>query len=214
MAKCARYTPAVWVELSLFILQNVGNRTESSVTLACICVGMYISPYIEIVNFRSDGKELTRLIKFVENFNLCNLHNKTGCHVVPKVVKYPRIPQLHVLLKSTVMRSVSLIHCNVLLCRACDFGPFLIYFSKRLPVLFRRQFWGHFGSYRIFVRLWFFCVLPRLWTLGHPKALIKLVCQIYKRPPGRCLRHSFGIQSIVNSFPVSINLLISSYHKV
>jgi hypothetical protein len=48
---------------------------------------VYITPYTEIVNFRSDGKELIRLIKFVKNFNLCNLHNKPGCHVVSKVVK-------------------------------------------------------------------------------------------------------------------------------
>jgi hypothetical protein len=49
---------------------------------AFISLGMDISPSIENMNFRSDINELTSLIKYVEIFNLCKLHNKPECRVV------------------------------------------------------------------------------------------------------------------------------------
>jgi hypothetical protein len=51
---------------------------------ACISLGVEISPSTETFTFFSERKELRSLIILVEIFNLCNLYNKPGHHVISK----------------------------------------------------------------------------------------------------------------------------------
>jgi hypothetical protein len=78
----------------MYKLYRVGDRTEPCGTLACMYLGVYISPSPDTLNFRCERKWLISLIKQVENFNLDNLWSKPGCHVVSKSFQYPRIPKL------------------------------------------------------------------------------------------------------------------------
>jgi hypothetical protein len=49
---------------------SVGDKTEPCGTLACISLGINISPSTEILNFLLEGKELISFIRLIENFNL------------------------------------------------------------------------------------------------------------------------------------------------
>jgi hypothetical protein len=57
----------------MYKLYRVGDRTEPCGTPACMYLGVDISPSIETLNFHCERKELIRLIKLVEKFNLDNL---------------------------------------------------------------------------------------------------------------------------------------------
>jgi hypothetical protein len=99
----------------MYILYNSGDRTEPWGTPTYISLGVNISPLTEIVNFHSHRKELICLIKFTEKFNLCNLYNKPGCHVISKnfsISKNTTTVDM-LLLKFNITWSVSLTHCSV-----------------------------------------------------------------------------------------------------
>jgi hypothetical protein len=101
------------------------------------------------------------LIKFVDNFNLYNLHSKPRYHVWKafSISKNTATVDM-LLLKFKVTLSVSLIHCSVVLWRArkpnwlalsrslisvCLWTMFSMTFSKSLPImdkrLIGRKFW-------------------------------------------------------------------------
>jgi hypothetical protein len=114
------------------------------------------------------------------------------------------------LLKCKVTWSVSLIHCSVVLWHTwklnwlalrrslssmCLWNFIGINFSKNLSVLDKRligrKFWGNFWFLSCFGT-----VLPRLWVMRQPKAVIKCTSDLV----GRCLKHSFEIPSIPQAF--------------
>jgi hypothetical protein len=72
----------VWGVSFMYILYNVGDRTEPCGTPDCIFLGVNMSPPIEALNFLSERKELMSLIRLSENFNFDNLYNKPRCYVV------------------------------------------------------------------------------------------------------------------------------------
>jgi hypothetical protein len=57
---------------------------ESCGTLACISLGVDISPSTETLNFLCERKELISFTRLIGNFGLGNLYSKPRCHVVSK----------------------------------------------------------------------------------------------------------------------------------
>jgi hypothetical protein len=59
--------------INVQVLYRVGDRKEPCGTLACISLGVDISPSTETLNFCCERNDLIILIKLVENCNLDNL---------------------------------------------------------------------------------------------------------------------------------------------
>jgi hypothetical protein len=105
----------------LYILYNVGGRTESYGTPDCIFLSVGISPSTETLNFLWERKEPISLIRLIENFNSNNLYSKPRCHVISKdffsLTKTITAVDM-LLLKFKVTWFVSLIHWSIVLWRA------------------------------------------------------------------------------------------------
>jgi hypothetical protein len=142
--------------------------TKSCDTLACISLGVYISPSTETLNFLWERKELISLTRLIGNFNLDNVYSKPRCHVVSKEFSISKNTAAvdMLLLKLRVTWSVSLIHWSAVLWRArkgnwlalnsplssmCHWTIFRITFSNSLPVVDKRliglKCWGIWLQY-------------------------------------------------------------------
>jgi hypothetical protein len=88
----------------MHMLKRVGDRTEPCGTPVCITFGVDISPSTETLNILCDRKELTSLIKLIENSNLDSLYSKPVCHVVSKVQEHRSCRHFVVEVKGHVVR--------------------------------------------------------------------------------------------------------------
>jgi hypothetical protein len=131
---------------------------ETCGTPACMFLGADISPSTEtLMNFLWE-RELIRLIKLIENYNVDNLYSKPRCHVVSQVFSISKNTAAldMLLLKFKVTWSVSLMHWSVMLwwaqkpkwlalCRPLS----SVFFWTIFRIIIGRKFWGNFMPYRM-----------------------------------------------------------------
>jgi hypothetical protein len=157
-------------------------------------------------------------IKLVENSNLDNLYSKPEGHVVSKAfLRSKNTAAVDIfLLKMRVTWSVSLILCSVmqwhawkpnwlalsrLLSSMCFWIILRMTFSNSLPVvdkrLIGRKFWGNFVSLPGFGNVTTFVSLQDFGKWDSRRQWLNTCVKCTSGLLGRCLRHSFGIPSVL-----------------
>jgi hypothetical protein len=68
----------------MYKVNRLGDKTEHCGTLACISLGLDISPSIKTLNLRCERKDRIGLVKLFENANFDNLYSNPECHAISR----------------------------------------------------------------------------------------------------------------------------------